>query len=212
MLTVITGSMFSGKTTELIRRIRCAEIARQRTLVLKPSIDTRSGLEVVSHSGLRWAASVISPGGTGEGARGSSAEGGGPRDRSTGVTSPFRLPSEFDVLGIDEAQFLHEPWLDWIDGLANAGKEVICACLNQDYRGQPFGISHRLLALADNVIHLKAVCLACGAKDSATKTHRVSSGTEQVEIGGADKYQALCRRCWVERQRERAYAAEAAVA
>jgi thymidine kinase len=177
MLTVITGSMFSGKTTELIRRIRCAEIARQRTLVLKPSIDTRSGLEVVSHSGLRWAASIAE------------------------VASPFRLPRDFDVLGVDEAQFLHEPWLDWLDALANEGKEVICACLNQDYRGQPFGIAHRLLALADNVIHLKAVCLACGAKDAATKTHRVGGGSEQVEIGGADRYQALCRRCWVARRK-----------
>lgn len=176
MLTVITGPMFSGKTTELIRRIRCAEIARQRTLVLKPSIDTRSGLEVVSHSGLRWAASLAE------------------------VSSPFRLPRELDVLGIDEAQFLGEAWVAAIDGIVNEGKEVILACLNQDYRGQPFGIADRLLAMADNVIHLKAVCVACGGKDMATKTFRISGGEGQVEIGGADKYQALCRRCWAERQ------------
>jgi thymidine kinase len=177
MLTVITGSMFSGKTTELIRRIRCAEIARQRTLVLKPSIDTRSGLEVVSHSGLRWTAAIAE------------------------IGSPFRLPRELDVLGVDEAQFLGEAWVDTIDALANDGKEVICACLNQDFRGEPFGIAHRLLALADNVIHLKAVCLACGAKDAATKTFRVSNEGGQVEIGGCDKYQALCRRCWVAKRK-----------
>jgi thymidine kinase len=176
MLTVITGPMFSGKTTELIRRIRCAEIARQRTLVLKPTTDTRSGLEVVSHSGLRWAAALAE------------------------VSSPFRLPP-LDVLGIDEAQFLGDAWVETIDAIANDGKEVILACLNQDYRGEPFGIADRLLALADNVIHLKAVCLACGAKDAATKTFRVSGGGGQVEIGGADKYQALCRRCWVARSK-----------
>jgi len=188
MLTVITGPMFSGKTTELIRRIHCAEIARQRTLVLKPSTDTRSGLEVVSHSGLRWAASV--------------AEAGcAPGEPRRGFVSPFRLPRDLDVLGIDEAQFLGPAWVDAIDSLANDGKEVILACLNQDYRGQPFGIADRLLALADNVIHLKAVCLACGAKDAATKTYRIAGGGDQVEIGGADKYQALCRRCWTARTR-----------
>ncbi len=175
MLTVITGPMFSGKTTELIRRIRCAEIARQRTLVLKPNTDTRSGLEVVSHSGLRWAAEVAE------------------------VSSPFRLPRDLDVLGIDEAQFLGEAWVQAIDAMVNDGREVILACLNQDYRGQPFGIADRLLAMADNVVHLKAVCLACGAKDAATKTFRTSGGEGQVEIGGVDKYQALCRRCWVAR-------------
>lgn len=188
MLIVITGSMFSGKTTELIRRIRCAEIARQRTLVLKPSIDTRSGLEVVSHSGLRWAAEIAE------------------------VSSPFRLPRELDVLGVDEAQFLGEAWVDAIDALANEGKEVVCACLNQDYRGQPFGIAHRLLAIADDVIHLKAVCVACGGKDVATKTHRMAPGGEQVEIGGAEKYQALCRRCWAARRKALARGAGAAVA
>jgi thymidine kinase len=187
MLTVITGPMFSGKTTELIRRIRCAEIARQRTLVLKPSIDTRSGLEVVSHSGLRWAAAIAE------------------------VASPLRLPRELDVLGIDEAQFLGDAWVETIDRLANEGKEVILACLNQDFRGEPFGIAHRLLALADNVIHLKAVCLACGAKDAATKTFRIANEGGQVEIGGADKYQALCRRCWVAK-RKMASARTAAVA
>jgi len=190
MITVITGPMFSGKTTELIRRIRCAEIARQRTLILKPTVDTRSGLEVVSHSGLRWAASLAE------------------------VASPFRLPRDLDVLGIDEAQFLGAAWVDAIDDMANQGKEVVLACLNQDYMGRPFGIADRLLAMADNVIHVKAVCLACGAKDAATKTLRVSGVGGQVEIGGADKYQALCRRCWVakqaQQQRALASAAEAA--
>ena len=176
MITVITGPMFSGKTTELIRRIRCAEIARQRTLILKPSVDTRSGLEVVSHSGLRWAAVLAE------------------------VGSPHRLPRELDVLGIDEAQFLGEAWVEAIDAMANAGKEVVLACLNQDFQGRPFGIADRLLAMADNVIHVKAVCLACGAKDAATKTFRISASEAQVEIGGADKYQALCRRCWVAKQ------------
>ena len=180
MLTVITGPMFSGKTTELIRRIKCAEIARQRTLVLKPTVDTRSNLEVVSHSGMRWAAALAE------------------------VSSPFRLPRELDVLGIDEAQFLGEPWVDAIDAIANEGREVVCACLNQDYRGEPFGIAHRLLALADDVIHLKAVCVACCGKDAATKTFRMTGGDGQVEIGGAEKYQALCRRCWVTRTREAA--------
>lgn len=175
MLTVVTGPMFSGKTTELIRRIHCAQIARQRTLILKPTTDTRSGLEVVSHSGLRWVAALAE------------------------VCHPFRIPREVDVLGVDEAQFLGEAWVTAIDAMVNDGKEVILACLNQDYRGQPFGIADRLLAMADNVVHLKAVCLACGAKDSATKTFRTSASESQVEIGGSDKYQALCRRCWVEK-------------
>jgi thymidine kinase len=177
MLTVITGPMFAGKTTELIRRIRCAEIARQRTLVLKPATDTRSGLEIVTHAGMRLSARVIA------------------------VESEAALPRNVDVLGIDEAQFLGEAWIDAIVRLADSGCEVICACLNQDYLGRPFGISHRLLALADHIVHLKAVCVDCGRKDAATKSHRVAGGSTQVEIGGADRYRALCRPCWVKNVR-----------
>lgn len=175
MLTVITGPMFSGKTTELIRRIHCAEIAGQITLVLKPGIDTRSGLEVVSHSGLRRPA------------------------RNVEVASPFAIPQEVDVVGFDEAQFLGDAWVEVIDALASSGKEVVCACLNQDSRGKPFGIARELLALADNIVHLKSVCKDCGAKDAATKTFRTASSEERIDIGGSDKYIPLCRPCWDKR-------------
>ena len=105
-----------------------------------------------------------------------------------------------------------EAWIEAIDQIVNDGKEVILACLNQDYRGTPFGISDRLLAMADNVIHLKAVCLACGAKDAATKTFRTSTSEDQVEIGGSDKYQALCRKCWVARTKALSRTFPAAIA
>lgn len=189
MLTVITGPMFSGKTSELIRRIRCAEIAQQQTLVFKPSTDTRSGLELLSHNGIRLAARVVD------------------------ARRPSPLPKGVQVLGIDEAQFLSERWIDSIEEIADRGVEVICACLNQDYLGRPFGLSHQLLARADHVVHLKAVCTECGRKDGATRSFRVAGGQEQVEIGGADKYCALCRPCWVKRRakarREEAVAAVA---
>jgi thymidine kinase len=172
MLTVITGPMFSGKTTELIRRIRCAEIARQRTLVLKPANDTRSGLEVVSHTGLRMPAEIAE------------------------VASPLVLQDEVDVLGVDEAQFLSRSWVPVLDELASTGIEVVCACLNQDYLGRPFGIASQLLAMADAIVHLKSVCARCGAKDAATRTNRIAGGDARIEIGGADKYEPLCRSCW----------------
>lgn len=178
MLTVITGPMFSGKTTELIRRLRCAEIARQRTVCLKPATDTRSGLEILSHNGVRLAARVVEP------------------------TAPEPIPAEVDVVGVDEAQFLAPAWLEVIDRLADRGCEIVCACLNQDYLGRPFGSSHQLLAMADQIVHLKAVCTGCGRKDRATKTLRIAGGERQVEIGGSERYRALCRSCWVERRAE----------
>jgi thymidine kinase len=168
--------MFSGKTTELIRRLRCAEIARQRVAVIKPATDTRSGYELLSHNGIRFAARMVDP-----------------------AVDDLEREPDLDVLGVDEAQFLGAAWLGAIEHAADAGVEVVAACLNQDYLGRPFGIADRLLAMADHVVHLKAVCTACGRKDGATKTLRVGGGGEQVEIGGSERYRALCRRCWVER-------------
>jgi len=180
MLTVITGPMFSGKTTELIRRLRCAQIAGQRILVLKPATDTRSDLELLSHNGVRVPARNVHP------------------------QKPEAPPRDVDVLGVDESQFLNLDWLEALDQAANGGTEVVCACLNQDYLGRPFGIAGHLLARADQVVHLKAVCTGCGTKDGATKTQRVAGGDAQVEIGGSESYRALCRRCWSRRAAGRA--------
>jgi thymidine kinase len=180
--------MFAGKTTELIRRMRCSRIAGQKTMVLKPRTDTRSGLEIVTHEGVSHAAKVVE------------------------IGSPQSLPQGIEVLGIDEAQFLGEGWVDALDKLVLSGTEVVCACLNQDYLGRPFGITPRLLAIADNIVHVKAVCVDCGRKDAATRTFRHSGGLGQVEIGGIDKYKAMCRGCWAAAREAQTLQPELAVA
>lgn len=171
-LIVITGSMFAGKTTTLLRYLECARIADQKVVLYKPETDTRVRGGVQTHSGAIELAIAL------------------PAEPPHGWTFD---PAE--VYGFDEAQFLGSGWLALIDQLAS-DKEVVCSCLNQDCYGVPFGIAPSLLAMADNIVHIKAVCMSCKAKDVATKTHRTMRSSDMVVIGGSDKYMALCRDCW----------------
>lgn len=175
-LIVITGGMFAGKSTTLYRHIECAIIANQKTIVYKPIIDTRSGDDrVVTHSGLALKATIL----------------------------PIDPPADFsfeeaDVYAFDEAQFFNPTWISKIDMLS-FDKEVICACLNQDSNGVPFGIAPQLMALADDVVVVKAVCFDCKAKNAATKTFRTGTDKSVVYIGALAEYVALCKKCWNER-------------
>lgn len=174
MLTVISGCMFSGKTTSLLRYIECAKIAGQTTIILKPAIDTRCKIGVSTHAGTIHEATIIPV---------------------MPLQEDMNMGS-YDVYGIEEAQFLHYSWIKIIEQLAHK-HEVVCSCLNQDYTGKPFGIAPTLMAMADEVVIVKAVCMKCKKKNTATKTHRLASDDGQIVIGGAEKYQALCRDCWL---------------
>lgn len=170
---VITGSMFSGKSEELIRRLRRAEIARQKVQVFKPAVDTRdSQAEVVSHNDQRM--------------------------RSQRVRTAREILEQLDddtlVVGIDEAQFLDHDLVQVCEQLANAGKRVIVAGLDQDYRGQPFEPVPQLLAIAEYITKTRAICLCCG--QPALRSQRLRGGTELVVIGAEEAYEPRCRACF----------------
>jgi thymidine kinase len=171
-IEVVCGSMFSGKTEELIRRLRRARIARQRVEIFKPEVDVRFRKEeVVSHD----ASSVP----------------------SLPVATPSQillLAGEADVVGIDEAQFFDESLPGVCQALADAGKRVIVAGLDQDYLGQPFEPMPQLMAIAEYVTKLHAVCMVCGAP--ANHSQRLSEGGERVLLGAQDRYEPRCRSCF----------------
>ena len=179
-IEVICGSMFSGKTEELIRRLKRAQFARQRVEIYKPAIDTRyADLDVVSHDGETIASTPIE----------SSA-------------SMLLLTSEIDVVGIDEAQFFDQGIVDVCRQLADSGIRVIVAGLDMDFRGTPFGPMPALCAIADEVSKVHAICLRCG--DLASFSHRKVKNDKQVLLGEKAEYEPLCRRCYlraVERDR-----------
>jgi thymidine kinase len=168
-IEVICGSMFSGKTEELIRRIRRAEIAKQRVKVFKPKIDNRySEFEIVSHDESSFPSEI--------------------------VDSANEIPEKcFDaeVIGIDEAQFFESELVDVCQLLADSGKRVIVAGLDQDYKAKPFEPIPQLLAIAEYITKFHAVCVICGAP--ANRTHRVSKQDGRVVVGGKDIYEARCR-------------------
>ena len=165
-IEVICGSMFSGKTEELIRRLRRAQFARQRVEIFKPSIDVRySEEDVVSHQGN----SILST----------------PVDSSQSI---LLLGSESDVIGIDEAQFFDEGIVEVCNELAKRGVRVIVAGLDIDYLGNPFGPMPKLLA----IVH--AICVRCGAL--AYVSHRIVAGDRQVMLGEMKEYEPLCRECY----------------
>ena len=181
--------MFSGKTEELIRRLRRAQIARQGVLVVKPKIDDRyDKTDVVSHSSLRLP-SV-------------------PLERSEQIEPAVRdAGTRISVVGVDEAQFFDDGLIDVVDKLANRGVRVVVAGLDQDYLGKPFGPMPRLLCMAEMVTKQLSVCMVCGSP--ASKSQRVHpdaaklsragpSTTEQVLVGGGDAYEARCRSCYVQ--------------
>ena len=180
-IEVVCGSMFSGKTEELIRRIKRAVFAKQRVEIFKPSIDTRySDEEVVSH------------------------------DRNTILSTPvdtsasiLLLSSDIDVVGIDEAQFLDDGLVDVCNQLANRGVRVIVAGLDMDFKGIPFGPMPALCAIADEVTKVHAICVRCGAL--AYVSHRLVQDEKRVLLGEKAQYEPLCRDCYMKAlQQERA--------
>ena len=173
-IEIIAGGMFSGKSEELLRRLRRAEIARQRVQVFKPRTDTRHDPEwlITRDNRQQDALSVVS---------------------SSELRRHLRLGVQ--VVGIDEAQFFDLGLVDLVTELADAGVRVIVAGLDQDFRRQPFGPMPHLLALAEYVDKMHAVCVRCG--QPAHYSQRIAGGAEQVQVGDTDSYEARCRRCFV---------------
>ena len=171
-IEVVCGSMFCGKTEELIRRIKRAKIAKQKVEIFKPSLDTRySEEDVVSHD-----KNTI---------------------RSTPIDSSgaiLLLASDIDVVGIDEAQFFDDGLVEVCNQLANNGIRVIVAGLDMDYKGIPFGPIPALCAIADEVTKVHAICVKCGAL--AYVSHRLIHNDKRVLLGEKDEYEPLCRECY----------------
>ena len=173
-IEVIVGSMFSGKTEELIRRLKRAKFARQNVEIFKPIIDIRySSEEVVSHD----ANAILST----------------PVDSAGNI---LLLTGNVDVVGIDEAQFFDNGLVEVCNTLANNGIRVIVAGLDMDYRGKPFGPIPDLLATAEYVTKVHAICMRCG--NLANHSFRKSSSEKLVLLGEKDEYEPLCRSCYHE--------------
>lgn len=171
-IEVIVGSMYSGKTEELIRRLRRAQIARQRVAIFKPTIDDRFGRDqLVSHSELRIPSRAVKT-----------------------AKDVLRYASEAQVIGIDEGQFLGPDLVKVCERLARRGKRVIVAGLDQDYLGKPFEPMPQLLAIAEYITKTLAICVVCG--NPANRSYRKKRRTARVVVGGADLYEARCRRCF----------------
>ncbi len=172
-IEVICGSMFSGKSEELIRRMKRAKFAKQVVEVFKPAIDTRySDADVVSHD--------------------HNAIHCTPVDSSASV---LLLSSEVQVVGIDEAQFFDDGIIDVCNELANKGVRVIVAGLDMDFRGIPFGPMPALCAIADDVTKVHAICVKCGSL--AYVSHRLVENEKRVLLGEAQEYEPLCRECFL---------------
>lgn len=171
-IEVICGSMFSGKTEELIRRLRLARIARQRVGIFKPEIDSRySESEIVSHDDRR-VESII----------------------TRSAWEVYEKARGYDVVGIDEGQFYGLPIVEVCERLADEGARVIVAGLDQDYRGQPFEPIPQLLAVAEYITKNLAVCVQCG--EPANRSQRLTPEDGRVVVGAKDAYEARCRRCF----------------
>lgn len=173
-IEVICGSMFSGKTEELIRRLKRAQLAHQKVEIFKPSIDMRySDLDVVSHDGESIRCTPV--------------------DNSMSI---LLLSSNSEVIGIDEAQFFDQNLVSACNELAERGVRVIVAGLDMDYTGKPFGPMPQLCAISDDVTKVHAICMRCGAQ--AYLSHRKVENTHQVMIGEVNEYEPLCRQCYIE--------------
>ena len=171
-IEVVCGSMFSGKTEELIRRLKRAEFAKQRVEIFKPALDTRySEIEGVSHD----RNSIMST----------------PVDSSSSI---LLLSSDIDVVGIDEAQFFDDGLVAVCNELANKGIRVIVAGLDMDFKGVPFGPIPALCAIADEVTKVHAICVRCGAL--AYVSHRLVNNEKRVMLGEQAEYEPLCRECY----------------
>ena len=178
-IEVICGSMFSGKTEELIRRMKRARFAKQKVEIFKPAIDVRySDEDVVSHD------HHIIP--------------STPIDSSDSI---LLLSSDTDVVGIDEAQFFDNRLPDVCNELANRGVRVIVAGLDMDYKGVPFGPIPALCAIADDVTKVHAICVKCGAL--AYVSHRLVANDKRVLLGETEEYEPLCRDCYRKAEEEK---------
>ncbi len=178
-IEVICGSMFSGKTEELIRRLKRAKIAKLKVETFKPGIDTRySEEDVVSHD-----ATAL---------------------RSIRVESANEIlfyASDIDVIGIDEAQFLDDELPNVCEQLANQGVRVIIAGLDMDFMGKPFGPMPKLMAIAEDITKVHAICVRCGSQ--AQFSHRTIAGDKLVVLGETESYEPLCRSCYLKARQER---------
>ena len=175
-IEVICGSMFSGKTEELIRRLTRARLAKQHVEIFKPSVDTRyHDTHVVSHNETSIRSTPVSFAG-----------------------DILLLSGTCDVVGIDEAQFFDEEIVRVVQLLANQGKRVILAGLDMDFEGKPFDPMPKLMAIAEYVTKVHAICMQCG--DLAAFSYRLSAAKEKVMLGEKDSYEARCRKCFYEAQ------------
>jgi len=173
-IEIVCGSMFSGKTEELLRRLTRARIAKQKVEVFKPAVDVRYDEDdVVSHDA-RKSASI-------------------PVENASQI---LFYAEEFEVVGIDEAQFFGNELVSVCNELANRGKRVIVAGLDMDYQGKPFGPIPQLLATAEYVTKVHAICMKCG--NLANYSHRTVNDDKLVVLGETDAYEPLCRKCFVE--------------
>jgi thymidine kinase len=172
-IEVITGSMFSGKSEELIRRLRRAQIARQKVQIFKPTFDTRFGDDhIVSHSDMRIASENVA--------------------NSRALLT--EVAPDAEVVGIDEGQFFDADLPAVCNELANQGKRVIVAGLDQDYLGKPFEPMPQLLAIAEYITKTLAICMVCG--NPANHTQRLVASQDRVLLGAQGTYEARCRRCF----------------
>jgi thymidine kinase len=173
-IEVVCGSMFSGKTEELLRRIKRATLARQAVVLFKPRIDDRyDAVKIVSHEGLNADAVPV----------------------STAAELLARVPPGSAVVGIDEVQFFDDAIVAAAQSLADRGVRVIAAGLDQDWKGQPFGPMPALMAVAEYVSKLHAVCAQCGAP--GTRSQRLVAAEGQLFVGGSAEYESRCRACFV---------------
>jgi thymidine kinase len=173
-IEVIVGSMFSGKSEELIRRLNRARIARQKVQVFKPAIDVRyTAEEIASHSGLKHLSRPV----------------------STTAEMMQHVEDDTEVVGIDEGQFFDMEIVEAVNGLARSGKRVIVAGLDQDYTGKPFEPMPQLLSVAEFITKTHAICVKCGS--TANYSQRTFESEARVEVGASDKYEARCRKCFV---------------
>lgn len=173
-LTIIVGCMFAGKSEELLRRMKRAEIAGMRALIVKPTIDTRgTAARICSRDGRCMDAISVHA-----------------------AADIAAASQQYDAIGVDEAQFFDAGIVIAVRSLYEQGKRVIVAGLDTDHRDEPFGSTHLLMAIPEaEVVKLRAVCMRC--RGDATRTFRKSRASAQVEIGDADKYEALCYPCYI---------------
>ncbi|MBI3296723.1 MAG: thymidine kinase [Elusimicrobia bacterium] len=172
-IEVVCGSMFSGKTQELIRRLRLATIARQKVVTFNSKLDVRYGRNhIISHDKLKIPCIAVSH----------------PREILE------RVAADTQVVGIDEVHFFDPSVIEVCEKLADSGRRVIAAGLDQDYRGQPFEVTARLMSVAEFVTKNLAICVVCG--NPANRSQRLSPTRKRISVGAADTYEARCRRCF----------------